>query len=60
MFGSTNLLRTELMKKSPVYCVNENTRPCFIVHAQDDKMASKNRTFACDFRLFELKLETLK
>lgn len=38
MFGTTTPSEDDLKSKSPVYLVDENTAPCFIVHAQDDSL----------------------
>lgn len=39
MFGHNNPSKAELMERSPVYLINNDTCPCFIVHAQDDPIA---------------------
>lgn len=40
MFGDLKPSYIELKRKSPVYLINENTFPCFIVHAQDDSLVN--------------------
>lgn len=38
MFGTHTPMEEELKKKSPVYYVNRDTSPCFIIHAKDDEL----------------------
>lgn len=38
MFGTATPTEDDLKTKSPVYLVDENTVPCYIVHAQDDSL----------------------
>lgn len=40
MFGNSQPSQFEMMKKSPVYLIDDNTVPCFIVHAQDDSLVN--------------------